>query len=177
MDGVAEGFELRAAIMRAAAVAVVETQQTIHGDPGHHFRIYVVLWFAAGFPHAPVGLAPDPLDMGDQPGADCKGIRVMGKARSFAQANAIQHFPVQVELALPRGRIADAHRSGAVPSRQAVDLAFLNLPTAVDTIHDAHLVRRPGHGRSSQRSHACASSWNPASSRAVRVKAGVFGQQ
>ena len=93
-----------------------------------------------------VGLTPDALYMGDEPGADRPGTRIAGEPRPAAKANAVQHLPVHVELALIAGRIADADRPGAVPPRKVVDLAFLDLAAAVHAIHHPHLVWRAPHG-------------------------------
>ncbi len=67
-----------------------------------------------------------------------------GRCRRGRPGGAVQHLAVHVELPLPGGGVAHAHRLRAVPAGQMRQLALLDLPAAIDAVHDPHLVRRPG---------------------------------
>jgi hypothetical protein len=80
-----------------------------------------------------------------QAGADGRPLGRAREADAVGQASAVQHLAVYVELALVSGGVAQAHRFGTIPAWQGINLAFLDLPSAIDAVHDPHLVRRPGN--------------------------------
>src|SRR5438093_5442217 len=58
----------------------------------------------------------------------------------------IEELPVDVELALIPGAIADAHRATVTPSRQVIERAFREVTFATDPEHNLQLSTTPDLG-------------------------------
>ncbi len=158
-EGVAAGVESLLADGRVHAVPnlsptlqrslQVETLRITHcaikGDPRHDLRMGEMAAPTPYFPDSIVRLLPNPLQVLDQllllrPGRADRSEHVHARL-----VDGVDELPVDIELELIGGGVADAHRDGALVAGQPRHLPFDQLPLAGQAVHDLNLARAPGH--------------------------------
>src|SRR6185503_10634318 len=109
------------------------------GYPAHHLAEDIVARSAPHLPDAGVGALPvprDPLHQAaeDPPGAFGHGMRLA------PDRGCLEHFAVDVELQLAGRAVADADRPRVHIAREVVEHGFLEVPPAIDAIHDLQVA-------------------------------------
>jgi hypothetical protein len=108
-DSAAQRFP--ALLWAGQAESAGKAQAAVDGDPGHHLGVDEMSAVAAHLPDAVVRLGPALLDVGHQSGEELPLARREGAALAGVEPGGVDHGAVDVELELPRGVVADAHRS------------------------------------------------------------------
>src|SRR6266702_3360609 len=115
-------------------------------DPTHELGVQEIPWVSTHLPDALVALAP----------ACCRGVGYLDQevARYLVESTelvvqavcCIKEFPVDVELALIPGTVADAHRAAGTPSRQVIERAFREIAFAANSEHNLKINASPDLG-------------------------------
>src|SRR5581483_8372786 len=92
--------------------------RAIEGEPCHHLRVREVPARTAHLPDALIRLAPGLLEEVEQRPFDRPSVRAGGDAGLAGEVHRGEHLAVDVELELARGGVADAHRPGALVTRE-----------------------------------------------------------
>src|SRR5205823_5059032 len=115
-------------------------------DPTHELGVQEIPWLSTHLPDALVALPP----------ACCRGVGYLDQevARYLVELTelltqavcGIEELPVDVELALIPGPVADTHRPAGPPSRQVVERAFREIALATDPKHNLKINTSPDLG-------------------------------
>ena len=124
---------------------LVHLDEPIERDPAERLRVGVVEAAGAPLPDALVRLAPAPAHRVAKPVEHASGIAVETPASPRKLRRGVEDFPVDVELELAVGVVADAHRAraGVTPQISQLSLGQPGLPEHVVE----HLEFGPGEAR------------------------------
>ena len=101
---------------------------------------------AADFPNAFVRLLPDGLEVFEHIALDVPCGVLRGKPIYAPLEQGVQNLPIDVELQLSGGGVADAHGLGSLIPGKPRYLPFVETPLAQEAIHDLHLSWVTCHG-------------------------------
>src|SRR5207244_8513120 len=96
---------------------------TVEAGPGHHLGVGEVPRRAAYLPDPGVLFAPAVLEPGEQLPEQCPAKLLGLDAVCEGVVGGVEQLPVDVELQLRRGRVADAHGPRAGETGQPLELA------------------------------------------------------
>ncbi len=123
-----------------------QLNRAIEGHPRHHFRMREMLRIAPHLPDAGIRLFPLRFERTHERGLQSP-IRFGGfNPGAMGAIHRVQHFAVNVDLELVRGRIPDAYGLRIFVAGEPWQFELIQPPLAADAIHYLHLLRAARDG-------------------------------
>src|SRR6185503_6880181 len=115
----------------------------VERDPGHRLRVNEVTTRAAHLPDPLVGLPPSVLEPLEELLVERPCVGRCADPRLPCVVEGVRDLPVDVELELAGGGVADPHGPRAFVAVEPLELELRQPPLSGDPVHDLDLTRSP----------------------------------